>query len=492
MGCGPIARSGLPGSSTPGGVGADGCLQRGKAVHILPRVGSPMKKIETLRSRVPWSWVAWMTGPWMALYYIDNLSDGGPLTFTIRKYIEDPVWIGFLGSIHVGFNFTVGAGASYLSDRIWTSAGRRRPFLITGWIGVAAAMLGIALAPNVWTLVTFIVAMHFFASIAKPVEPLFNEVVPPGQRGRAGTMRNVAQQLMGLLFFAGVMAQFDQTHTWSAFSRVFQMRGETVAYVVGAAITGGMALFLLFGVRENPPPACPTDPAMGTRGFLRDVFGRRQWWMVYLLYVSPLVAGPMGGGFTRLMQTEQLGFTKAEVGFAVSVGIVVMIAIFAPLGGYLADHMSRMRLLRIGIIGPAIVEFVLFLYLRYVADYSISLGTFIGFGLVGGALKTFAYLVWGALVFDYIPRNRFGTVSAGLTFVAGLTMFAITNLSGLWVAQFTRLFGAAGKSRYDYSSLYVLQAGCALLALGITYYFEREERRGRVVALGRQEVEETR
>jgi MFS family permease len=208
---------------------------------------------------------------------------------------------------------------------------------------------------------------------------------------------------------------------------------------------------------------------------------------VYLLYIVPLM-GPGGGSFGVLMKTEQLGFSKAELGFSVSVGMVVMVVVFAPLAGYLTDKTSRMRLLRIGIIGPAAVELIYFLYLRYVADYSIPLSTAILFGLAGMAFKTCAYLVWGALVFDYIPRNQFGTVSAGLTVFGGLTPFLMINLAGFWITQFTKLFGTAGGSRYDYSSLYVLQVGCAAAALWITYFFEREERKGNVLPLGRNEV----
>lgn len=76
-----------------------------------------------------------------------------------------------------------------------------------------------------------------------------------------------------------------------------------------------------------------------------------------------------------------------------------------------------------------------------------------------------AYLVWGGLVFDYIPRNRFGTVSAGLVFVSGFVPFLLTNATGLWISGFTHVFGRAGAAEYDYSGIYVMQLGCAALAL---------------------------
>lgn len=447
-----------------------------------------MSKIETHRARVPWSWAVWMTGPWLVLYYIDNVSGGGPLTFTMRKFVENPVLIGALSSINMGLMFTVGVAASYMSDRIWTRHGRRRPFLIVGWLGVAVSLIFLPLASDFWVLLAIMIVMQISANVAKPVEPLYNEIIPPCQRGRAGTVRNVAQQLMGLLFFGVMMTQFDDTHGFTIFGRTFQLNGETTLYWTGSLLTLFGVLFLVFRVRETLPIQPVAREPINFAIFVRDVFGKRQWWMVYLLYITPIISGTMGGGFGMLMQTEQLGFTKAQLGFSVSVGMVVMIAVFVPLAGYLADKTSRMRLLRIGIVGPALVEILFFLYLRFVADYSIPLSTAIFFGLAANAAKTFAFVVWGVLIFDYIPSNRFGTVSAGLTFFGGLAPFLMINLAGQWVEEFTELFGKVGGSAYDYSSLYVLQVGGAALALWLTYFFEHEERKGNVVPLGRQEI----
>jgi MFS family permease len=444
-----------------------------------------MTKIETHRSRVPWSWVVWMTGPWLALYYIDNVN-GGPLTFTIRKFIENPALIGFLTSLNVAFNFLIGVAASYMSDRIWTRWGRRRPFLIVGWTGVAIAMACVPFAPNVWVLGAIVVAYQFFADIAKPVEPLHNEVIPPGQRGRAASVQNIGQQLLGLVFFGVLLAQFDHVHEFTLFGHDLHLAGETVLYWCGSALLFCVVLFLAFRLRETPPPERVTREPFALRTFFREVFGQRQWWMIYLLYVTPMIAAPTGN-FHMLLRTDQLGFTKEQLGYAITFGLIVMILVFAPLGGYLADRMSRMRLLRIGLIGPAIVEFVFFLHLRYVAHYSISLSTLIIYGTIAGAMATCMYIVWGPLTYDYIPSERYGTVAAGLTFVGGLVPFLTINLTGLWITGFTKIFGPIGGGHYDYSSMFLFQLAGAALALGLTYYFEREERRGRIRPFGRLE-----
>jgi hypothetical protein len=61
------------------------------------------------------------------------------------------------------------------------------------------------------------------------------------------------------------------------------------------------------------------------------------------------------------------------------------------------------------------------------------------------------------------------------------------NLAGLWITGFTKIFGTAGRGQFDYSSVYVLQIGCTALALWLTYLFQKEERKGNVVPLGRLE-----
>jgi MFS family permease len=159
--------------------------------------------------------------------------------------------------------------------------------------------------------------------------------------------------------------------------------------------------------------------------------------------------------------------------------------IFIPVAGYLADRVSRLRLLQFGIGMYALVNFGLFLWLRYVANYSIPLSTLIGVGMAGAAFKACIYGVWAPLVYDYIPSNRYGTVSAGFAFVGGIFPFLFINFAGLWINGFTRLFGPRGHGHYDYSSIYVLQLIAVVIALLLTRYIQKEERQGRLIAYGR-------
>ncbi|HEU5077646.1 MAG TPA: MFS transporter [Opitutaceae bacterium] len=442
-----------------------------------------MRKIETHHPRVPWSWVTWMTLPWISFFYIENISSV-PLTFTLRKFIDNPGLIAFVGSLNVAFNFIVGMVTSYMSDRIWTPLGRRRPFLIAGWAGLALALFFVPLAENVWTLVALIVIYQFCADIAKPLEPLFNEVVPPAQRGRAATIRSVGQSLMNIVFLAVLVAQFDRLYHFEFFNRSTTLSGEALLYWIGCAALLAAIAVLFFFVRETPPPATVAKEPFVFRRFFHDVFGQRQWWNVYLLYSVPIVSGAGIGLFDPLLRTEQLGFAKSQYGWAATAGTVLNLILFIPAAGFLTDRVPRLVLLRFSIIARALLGLAFFIYLRFAAHYSIPFVTLIVFDVSASAFSACIALVWGPLVYDYIPSERFGTVSAGLSFVSGIAPFVLTNLAGVWVGGFTSLFGPQGRGTHDYSSIYILQLLAAGAALALIGYLRREERAGRLVRLG--------
>ena len=75
---------------------------------------------------------------------------------------------------------------------------------------------------------------------------------------------------------------------------------STVAVV---AILGvATVIFLMFAVRETPPPGGIRREPFRPGIFFRDIFGHRQWWMVYLLYACPIIAGAgLGGGMSTFL-----------------------------------------------------------------------------------------------------------------------------------------------------------------------------------------------
>lgn len=447
-------------------------------------------RIVTLKSKIPWTWVAPMMLPWMALHFADLLS-GSPLTFTLRRFVDQPALIAFLSSVNIAFNFMVGAVSSYLSDRIWTRWGRRRPFLLVGWTGAALTLVGIPLAPNLWSLVALIVLYQFFHDIAKPYEPLYNEVIPSPQRGRAGVFRSISTTVTSLVFNGVLLAQFDRDYGTAVDGWTFQLRGEHVIYWTGAALTAVAAFFVAFGVRETPPPQAGAREPFSPKRFLRDVFGERRWWMVYALYACPLLSSTAAGVFVPLTVTEQVGLTKAQFGYIESITMIVNLALFVPLSGFLADRFSRLRLLQIAITGASLVNLSLFLLLRLGPEGLVSSKIVMAVSLlagIGGGFVALKYVIWGPLVYDFIPADRFGTVSAGFSFVGGIAGFLLINLGGLWVQAFSTLAGTRSGAPYDYSSIFLLQFALSVAAVLFCIRFERDVRRGLIPVYNRPSV----
>ena len=311
-------------------------------------------------------------------------------------------------------------------------------------------------------------------------------------------MRNILNNISNLFFNGVMLAQFDRHYDLGRLETWFHLDGERALYWVGSAAIFLAAVLLALRVRETPPPGNIRQETFSLVRFFRDVFGRRQQWMVYLLYICPffVIAGigtfvaSAYGAFVTLFQTEQLGFTRQQIGWmAGTIGIVNML-LFVPAWGYLADRLSRLKMFRFALLAPVVVNLGLFLTVRYVTHYSLPYSVMIGFAIVNEGLMSMIYVLWGPLVYDYLPSNAYGTAHAGFSCVGGLTNFLLINGAGLWVKGFTDLFGTVGQSRYDYSCVFLWQAASAAVACFIAFYFAREVKLGRIIAHARQEFAE--
>jgi len=451
-------------------------------------------KIVTLRPRIPWVWVPVICLPWVAGGYVEFCS-GAPLTFTLRKFVDDPVVISLLSSINVAFNFLVGAVACYMSDRIWTRHGRRRPFLVLGWLGVAVSLWLIPVVGSLGALIVVVLVYQFFQDIASPVEPLYNEVIPQSQRGRASIVRLTLVKASGILCSAVLIAQYDSRYRIAAFGKTVRFGGDHVIFALGSLFLLVVVAVMFFFVRESEPLHRPRIERFKVGQFVKTMFGDRQSWMVYALWMAPALIGAGMGALMPLFQTEQLGLTKKDLGFMGAVWLPFDLLLFTPLSGYLVDRVNRLRLMQLGILIPALVSLAFFVYVRWVAHFVVTVWTVLSFGLAGGFFSAWMYTVWGPVLYDYIPANRMGTVSAGLCIVGGVSRFVLMNLGGLWVKAFTSVFGPVGRPdarppRYDYSCGYILNFLLALVALGLLLVFERAVKQGRVIPYGRLELKE--
>lgn len=105
------------------------------------------------------------------------------------------------------------------------------------------------------------------------------------------------------------------------------------------------------------------------------------------------------------------------------------------------------------------------------------------FQILGGALGCLG-VVAGPLLYDYIPRDKIGTLSSGFGMISTALSAVLLNFAGQWLKHFTTR-GADGVAVIDYSSSYMLQLGMTFLSLVLMSVFAMHVLRGRMVEYGR-------
>ena len=469
--------------------------------------------IRTHQKRIPWSWAFLIGLPWITFDYAEKVSQA-PLTFTLRKFIEDPGVISFIISINILFNFMVGVSAAYISDRIWTPVGRRKPFFIVSCLLAGVLTILIPVVGTLWLLIVVVVLFQFFVDFNKPWEPLFNEVIPPHQRGRAGMFRMLSVNLASLFLTGVLIAQYDSIYAVPTPFGEWEITGEQVLYWSVASVLFATATFLALGIREERP--VPLDPETGRlqgyrkgplpktewkgsdqraglfsgiKGLFSEIFSSKQKVWVYLLYICPL-AGTMAVSHPSyiIMLTDQLGLSKAQYGVMNLISMICMIAVFTPIAGFLADRMSRPLMMSFGILGAALVQGGFYTYINFVSEGQASFELIVGIDIATRLCLSWVWAVWSPLVYDYIPSNQMGTFQAGIMFTSGVASFALINLGGQWVGLWTKLFGVGySPTNYDQSSVLVLAVITGLGALVPIFLFARAQRKGIVLPLGKLE-----
>jgi MFS family permease len=453
--------------------------------------------IRTRQARVPWSWVAMMSLPWATMLYLEMLSNVA-VTFKVREFVSVPVLITLLGSFNLFFSVFVGSACNYASDRIWTRMGRRKPFLLAGWIAAALGCLVLPEVRTLWLLVALVFFHELLRDFATPYETLCNEVVPPPQRGRANAAFTFARNGMIAFFFAVMVGRWDETYTLPG---GFAISGQEFVFWIGSLLTAATALFVLRGIHEERPPAPPVARPAGRGGvvaavsdFLRDIFGDRQWLALYAIGIAQQIFWLDFGSLGPLLYTEQWGFTKQAYGNVLAIATGATLCVFLPLGGWLSDRLDRIRLF-VGLAAAmALTHLLFFLYLKLVAasDHP-SFDAVLAFRLVSTGVGTVGTIASVSLMFDYVPRDRLGTVLAGVALTRNLSSLLINNGVGLWVTALAWLLprarAANGDICYDYASGYLYLAVLGGAAAVIAAWFARQTRAGRLVKLGVLETE---
>lgn len=445
--------------------------------------------IRTQQARIPWTWVVLITTTTGVFSLVDSVS-GPALTFTLKRFTNDPALITFIGAINIAFNFMVAPYTAWKSDRIWTRWGRRRPFLLAGWSVMALALVAAPLSPSLWVLTALVILWQFGMDFgySGPWSPLFYEVVPMHQRGRAVVIKRLMTVLAQLFFNYVLIGQFDRIYDLDLGLGSFRVTGEQTIYWVTAGLVGAAVMHLLLNVHETAPRHPPQPERFRPAAYVRETLATRQFVMIYVLMFASVAMNTGLAQLAPLLITEQFGYSKQALGGMATISIVLNLAVVIPLAAVITDRFDRFRIFQAGLVLSTLHPLAYWCFVKFLAPGEApGVAVIIAFSLANTLFDSVANLALEPYFFDLVPRSKMGTINSGFLFVRGVLSVVITAGVGLWVKYYSQWFGAEG--RYDYMSGYLYIFGIGVLGVVASLYFQRERRRGRVIEYGRLEEE---
>ena len=393
----------------------------------------------TAKNKIPLLWQFTIAAPWGTLRF-KYMIIASVFIFSLKKFIENPAGITFVMSIPYILSIFVAPICAFVSDRIWTRFGRRKPFAVPSMVGVGLAFILMPLMPNIWGLlfVYFLYQVsHDFGNGAGEI--LKQEVVPPKQRGTAAAIGTWIQNVGTLAFNLIAIGRFDDYKYYAGFPITGE---ESIYWGIGAAILM-MSMVIAFGVKETYQPS----KLRGEKFTLRNILGgllNRNLWPVYLLITGWVVAHAGLGSLGPLLYVEQWGFTKQEMGINIAVGTSINIFLIIIIGLF-ADKLPRMKTFEILLFISILIELSFYVYVEFVLfDKTPTLPEVIIFGEMASIAGILLGMIYMPLVFDYVPRNEMGTFTAGSNLVQKCLHVITLNGVGVFIAVYTMLFMPPG------------------------------------------------
>ncbi|MFT3784197.1 MAG: MFS transporter [Nibricoccus sp.] len=393
--------------------------------------------IITCKKKIPTRWIVFAVMPWAAFAFNDNLL-AAAFVFSLKKFIENPAAIGFILALPLYLAIIIAPLSSFLSDRIWTRFGRRKPFVAAAGTCMVLALVAMPLAPNFWTLVGAYILYYIGDGLNAPRDPLQQEIVPPNERGRATGAMTWYQNFASVVFYVSLFGRFDEVRYFVG----FPLHGETVMYWSAALFLAVMLMLIVLGIKEVDQKSS----LRGQRLSLRNFFGGlldRELWPVYLLVITYYLLNiyvSFGPYLGALLYTDQWNYTKQEMGNNVAIGGGLNFFIIGFLA-LVADRLPRMKAFRTLICLSLAWSAFYFCYVNFILpDKHPSLIEIIVFGEVVSVITILIGIIYPPLTYDYVKRNKMGTFAAGAQIAQRATrIFALYGIS-LFVTVYSSFF----------------------------------------------------
>lgn len=450
-----------------------------------------MQLIQTQRHNIPWRWVflvGLMGVPYIMMFFI-AAGEGALLTLSLRKYVEKPFLINAILSCDIAFNILIGATCLYLSDRVWTRFGRRKPFILVSWISLSVCLALIPLANSALTLIPLIILLFAVMDIGTTADMLVIEIIPPHQRGRYEALKGIYLHILIIVFALTMQGRFFETGEKAGVSFL----GQQAIFWIGAFVILIGSLILILFIKENKPEEPARQDAPKEEGNpvfrpIKAVLLERNLWPVYLLAFSLTLVQVNLGPIGVLLITEQWGYTMQDIGVNVTIGCTVNICIL-PVIGYLADKYNRLVMFSGGVFFYVLVVVMYFIFVQFILpDHRPQIWMMVAFGMCQSICNLFVMTNFNPLCFDYIPRDKIGTAQAGINLVRSITKWIAMIGVGIWVQSYSGMFRPVGET--DYFSGYIYVTLMSIIGSAFMLNFILRVRSGKLKPLGREGYEE--
>ncbi|HEV8536401.1 MAG TPA: MFS transporter [Candidatus Limnocylindria bacterium] len=317
-----------------------------------------------------------------AVYSFLNLAGG----LYLERYPAVPTWlVGLLSQERSLAGAFVQPIVGAASDRTRTRIGRRKPFFIAGVALTAASLLYLSGFPPLVPMLIVLAINAFFLNVAvDPYTALMADIVPPGQRGRVGTVLAIFNML------GQIGATLLGLFLWDSSPQLVFVF-TVVILVVAFTIT-------TIGVHEPASPPAPTEPVkLDVRGYVRGLLAHRE----LAKYVGAAAVFWLGTGgvlpYLTRFGVHELGTSEGE-SFQLFLPALVGTIIGAIPAGFAADRIGKKQVIAAGLVAFSLIALI-GSQVRTVPEALVVMG-FIG--LANG--------IWTALnvplLVDLVPPER--------------------------------------------------------------------------------------
>ncbi len=179
--------------------------------------------------------------------------------------------IGWIFGIQGLFGIILNPVTGFISDRMVTRFGRRRPFLFVGFPGATLALILLYLAPSLTVALIAVITFYFFQQLTQaPYLAMMPDTCDVQDYGEAAGVLNVLWMLGTLVSFLVVPL-------------VWQFVGHLAAFVMGSGVLLATGLITAIRSREKEAVSIqrshPTMRFMTSPAFIQYLIAQALWWL---------------------------------------------------------------------------------------------------------------------------------------------------------------------------------------------------------------------